>query len=76
VLSSDDHCAALARPFRSRWDREFESPLLQRGVNCSLHHGAASLFIEQELSPKRVQALLLSLRADKGLYRSVVQIWG
>jgi hypothetical protein len=34
VLSRDGHghCAALARPFRSRWDRESESPLLQRGV--------------------------------------------
>jgi hypothetical protein len=43
---------------------------------AALLGGAASLFIEQELSPKRVQALILSLRADKGLYRSVVQIWG
>ena len=34
---------ALPCPLRSRWDREFESPLLQEGVHCELDRGERSL---------------------------------
>jgi hypothetical protein len=40
------------RPFRSRWDREFESALLQRRVTNELSGGQARLCIlSTEMSP-------------------------
>jgi hypothetical protein len=73
---SPEHCPGAfggrGTTRRTRWDHQFESPLLQRGVHCELDHllGAANRRRRHERTSFSLEAVLILWRAAKGIRKS------